>query len=77
MSTKGKRGGGRVQRLPPEGETICDGCGNAVRFKVRATKLCKTRPGSMIAYLVCPVCGQKATQVRQARRRRARYVYVS
>lgn len=67
-----------VQRLPPEGGIVCDGCGNVVRFRFVRSKACKTQPGRMIAYLVCPVCGHKATQVRIVRRSRPRkrYVYV-
>ena len=73
MSTKADS----VQRLPPEGGHFCDGCKQLVKFKVRRTRPCATRPGRMIAYLYCPVCGHKATQVRVARRsrKRPRYVY--
>jgi len=72
MSMKGEK----VQRLPPEGGNFCDGCKQLVKFKLRATKPCKTMPGRMIAYLYCPVCGHKATQVRVARRSRKRITYV-
>ena len=73
MSTKGEK----VQRLPPEGGVVCEGCQNVVRFKLRATKPCKTQPGRVIAYLFCPICGHKATQIRVARRanRHIRYIY--
>lgn len=75
MSTKAEK----VQRLPPEGGHICDGCKKLVKFKLRTTKPCKSRPGRMIAYLYCPLCGHKATQVRVIRRSkiRPRYVYES
>ena len=85
MSMKGDRGpamvspgtGRGVQRLPPEGGHICDGCKNLVKFKLRTTKPCKSWPGRMIAYLYCPLCGHKATQMRVIRRSksRPRYVY--
>ena len=67
----------KVQRLPPEGGNFCDGCKNLVKFRLRTTKPCKSQPGRMIAYLYCPICGQKATQIRVIRRskRRPRYVY--
>lgn len=70
--------GEKVQRLPPEGGVVCDGCKNVVRFKMRASKPCKNQPGHMIAYLYCPICGHKATQIRIIRRSRTRkrYVYV-
>ena len=66
-----------VQRLLPEGGVICDGCRNLVKFRFVRSKPCRTQPGRMIAYLVCPVCGHKATQIRVARRARKhiRYVY--
>ena len=66
-----------VQRLPPEGEVICEGCKNVVKFRLVRSKPCRTQPGRMIAYLTCPVCGHKATQIRVARRSRKhiRYVY--
>ena len=67
-----------VQRLPPEGGVVCEGCKKVVRFKMRASKPCKNQPGRMIAYLFCPICGHKATQIRIIRRprKRKRYVYV-
>ncbi len=73
MSTKDEK----VQRLPPEGGHFCDGCKKLVRFKLRRSKPCKTQPGRMIAYLYCPLCGHKATQIRVMRRSRkhVRYVY--
>ena len=73
MSTKGET----VQRLPPEGGNICDGCKNLVKFRLVRSKPCKTQPNRMIAYLACPICGHKATQIRVARRARKhiRYVY--
>ena len=65
-----------IQRLPPEGGNICDECKNLVKFKVVRTKPSKTFPGRVIAYLVCPVCGHKATQMRVMRRSRKRKTYV-
>lgn len=72
MSTKDDK----IQRLPPEGGNFCDGCGELVKFKLVRTKPSKTWPGKVIAYLCCPRCGHKATQIRFVRRRRPRYVYV-
>ena len=66
----------KIQRLPPEGGNICDGCKKLVKFKVVRTKPSKTSPGRVIAYLVCPVCGHKATQMRVMRRSRKRRTYV-
>ena len=70
--------GEKVQRLPPEGGVVCEGCKNLVKFRLVRSKPCKTQPGRMIAYLVCPVCGHKATQIRVIRRSRTRkrYIYV-
>jgi uncharacterized Zn finger protein (UPF0148 family) len=77
MSTKRDTKRDSVQRLLPEGGVICEGCGNVVKFKLRSSKPCRTQPGRMIAYLYCPICGHKATQIRVARRARKhiRYVY--
>ena len=72
MSTKNDD----VQRLPPEGDHVCNGCGNLVWFRIVRTKPSKTRPGRMIAYLVCPICGQKATQMRVVHRPRKRRTYI-
>lgn len=72
MSTKADS----VQRLPPEGGNICDKCHNLVHFRLVRSKPCKTMPGRMIAYLACPVCGHRATQIRVARRSRTRPRYV-
>ena len=57
----------RIQHMPPEGGNICDGCKRLVRFKLRTTKPSKTWPGKRIAYLYCPLCGHKATQIRFSR----------
>lgn len=67
-----------VQRLPPEGGIVCEGCKKVVRFRFVRSKPCKTQPGRMVAYLECPVCGHKATQIRIIRRQhpRKRYIYV-
>jgi len=72
MSTKADS----VQRLPPEGGNFCDGCNNLVKFQLVRSKPCKAQPGRMIAYLRCPVCGHKATQVRVARRSRKHRIYI-
>ena len=80
MSTKVKTDKkSTVQRLLPEGGVVCEGCGKVVRFRFVRSKPCKTQPGRMIAYLECPRCGHKATQIRVARRSRKhiRYVYES
>lgn len=77
MSTKRDAKRDSVQRLLPEGGVICEGCGKVVKFRLVRSKPCKTQPGRMIAYLACPVCGHKATQIRIARRARKhiRYIY--
>jgi len=69
--------GEKVQRLPPEGGAVCEGCGNVVLFRFVRSKPCATQPGHVIAYLECPRCGHKATQIRIARRahRHIRYIY--
>lgn len=66
-----------VQRLPPEGGHFCDGCKQLVKFRLVRSRPSKTWPGRMIAYLACPLCGHRATQIRVVRRskKRPRYVY--
>lgn len=59
-----------AQRLPPEGAHFCDGCGELVIFRVVRTRTCATWPGKRIAYLTCPLCGHRATQIRFSRRGR-------
>lgn len=58
-----------IQHMPPEGGNFCDGCGRLVKFKLRTSKPSKAFPGKRIAYLYCPLCGHKATQLRFPRER--------
>ncbi len=69
--------GEKVQRLPPDCGVVCEGCGNVVLFRFVRSKPCATQSGRVIAYLECPRCGHKATQIRIARRahRHIRYIY--
>lgn len=51
-----------VQRLPPDRGVVCRGCGAAVRFRVVSSV--PARSGGRYEYLVCPICGQRATRMR-------------
>lgn len=57
-----------TQRLPPEGAYHCERCKNLVVFRTVRTKPSRTLEGKMIAYLVCPTCGHRATQMRFRKR---------
>ncbi|MDE3276644.1 MAG: hypothetical protein PUJ80_11560 [Verrucomicrobiota bacterium] len=60
--------GDAVQRLPPEGTYTCAGCGREVVFRVVQSKRVRRKPGMSYAYLACPLCGHRATQLRSSRR---------
>lgn len=50
------------QRLPPRSADVCDACGRRVYFAVRAQK--PLADGThRVEYLVCPVCGRRATRI--------------
>jgi len=57
----------KIQRLPPEEEYRCDNCGRTVHFRVVRTQPMRADPRRCYAYLVCPLCGARAVQVRRRR----------
>lgn len=57
----------KVQMLPPEAEYCCNSCGERVVFKVVRTRPIGGDMDRVIAYLECPLCGNKARQVRWKR----------
>lgn len=69
-SRTGRAGSGAngVQRLPPEGAFHCEGCGRLTLFRFVRSRRSTADERKVYAYLVCPTCGQRAVQVRWARR---------
>lgn len=62
------RGGNdNVQHLPPEGLVECAKCRQLVVFRVTRTQAVKGDDRRRYAYLECPECGARATQLRWAR----------
>lgn len=59
----------KVQHLPPEGAYICDRCKEEVLFRVVRTSAFRGDVRKCYAYLQCPKCGARATQIRWARRK--------
>ena len=59
----------KIQILPPEAEYSCDACGERVAFRVVATRPVGGDDEHMIAYLECPLCHNRARQVRWKRRK--------
>ena len=61
----------RPQHLPPEGAYHCDRCKRLVIFRVVRTQQVRADPRKRYAYLVCPECGARATQIRWKRMARS------
>ena len=55
------------QRFPFEQTVLCNSCCKHVIFSVVRTVRCKTDPRKVYAYLACPNCGARATQIRWRR----------
>lgn len=78
MSTTGKA----PQRLPTMTLTECEVCKSRVYFRARSSTP-SADPRYKVEYLVCPVCGASATQLREieelpevkAHKRKVRYRY--
>lgn len=61
-----------VQHLPPEALVECANCRELVAFRVIRTQAVKGDDSRRYAYLECPNCGARATQLRWARSERRR-----
>lgn len=80
MSTTGKA----PQRLPTMTLTECEVCKSRVYFRARSSTP-SADPRYKVEYLVCPVCGASATQLREIeqivetrpKRSRVKYRYLS
>ena len=56
-----------VQHLPPEELIECDTCRELVVFRLVRTVKVAAEPDRVYAYLECPNCGARATQMRWRR----------
>jgi hypothetical protein len=57
----------KVQRLAPESLVECECCRELVVFRLVRTVKVAAEPNRVYAYLECPSCGARATQMRWRR----------
>lgn len=57
----------KVQRLAPESLVECESCRELVVFRLIRTAKVAAEPNRVYAYLECPNCGARATQMRWRR----------
>ena len=57
----------KVQRLAPESLVECENCRELVVFRLVRTVRVASEPDRVYAYLECPNCGARATQMRWRR----------